>query len=140
MSAEVRLEQMLQRGLLPQERNCLVCERPTSGLAYCWTSCERARVEQPTGWELSPWVWVTMLFGFLTLRKVRTERVEGRDLRFRLPLRICVDCGGQLRDIMRLKLTLMEVPVYAELLAKYPDAEVSFDPGLAGVARNARST
>jgi hypothetical protein len=135
MSAEVRIEQMLQRGVLPRETNCLVCETPTTAVAHCWTTCERAVVQQPTDWQFSPWNVVSLVFGVLTFRKVEHERSEGRDLRFRLPLRVCPDCTDQLRDPRRMKETLLDVPAYAELLDKYPDADVSLDLGLAGIVR-----
>lgn len=137
MSAEVRIEQMLKRDMLPQETNCLVCESPTKDVAYCWTTCERAKVEQPTDWELNPWTLFSLVFGFLWLsfRKVNRETVEGRDLRFRLPLRVCASCRDLLREPLRLKETLLDVPVYAELLQKYPDADVSLDLGLSGLRR-----
>jgi hypothetical protein len=63
------------------------------------------------------------------------DTVHGRDVRYRLPLRICPDCTGQLRDARLLKETLLDVPVYAELLDKYPHADVSLDLELAGIAR-----
>jgi hypothetical protein len=59
-------------------------------------------------------------------------------VRFRLPLRVCRDCTDQLRDAGVLKATLLEVPVYAELLDKYPGAGLSLDVGLAGLTRHER--
>src|SRR5204863_9925882 len=50
MSAEVRLDDMLQRGMLPQETNCLLCRNPTVAVAYCWTTCEWPQVEHEHGW------------------------------------------------------------------------------------------
>ena len=135
MSAEVRVEQMLHRGTLPREANCLLCEKPTTAVAHCWTTCERAVVQQPTGWQFSLWNFISLAFGVLTFRKVVYERAEGRDLRFRLPLRVCPECTDQLRDPRRLKETLLDVPAYAELPNKYPDADVSLDLGLAGIVR-----
>jgi hypothetical protein len=135
MSAEVRIEQMLQRGMLPEETACLVCRTPTKHAAHAWMVCERATVQQPGDWETGRWWFVTMLFGFLTFRKQLRETTEGRDLRFRLPLRVCRDCAGPLRNPKVLKGILLDVPVYAELLDKYPDADVSLDVGLAGIVR-----
>jgi hypothetical protein len=134
-SAEVRIEQLLRRGLLPEGTTCLLCRSTTKDVAHCWTVCERAIVQQPTGWYLSALNVVSMLFGVLTFRKVLHETSKGRDLRLRLPLRVCGNCTGQLRDPRVLKETLFAVPVYAELLDKYPDADVSLDVGLAGLTR-----
>lgn len=133
MSAEVQIESLLQRGMLPSETKCLSCGVTTDEVCHCWTTCERAKVDQPSGWELTPLVWVSMLFGFITLRKVNRERVEGRDLRFRLPLRVCANCRAELKDPRRLKETLLEVPLYGRLLDKYPDTDVSLDVGIAGL-------
>jgi hypothetical protein len=138
MSAEVQIESLLQQGKLPSDTKCLTCGVTTNAVCYCWTTCERAKVDQPTGWDLSPWGFVSILFGFITFRKVTRERVEGRDLRFRLPLRICPNCRAELNDPRRLKETLLEVPLYARLLEKYPDADVSLDPGIAGLTPRER--
>lgn len=135
VSAEVRIEQMLQRGMLPEETSCLVCRKPTKDVAHAWTVCERATVQQPGGWVTSLLSFVTILWGFIIFYKQLRETSEGRDLRFRLPLRVCRDCTDQLRDPRRLKETLLDVPVYSDLLQKYPDADVSLDAGLPGIDR-----
>jgi hypothetical protein len=133
MSAEMQIESLLERGKLPSETKCLSCGVPTNEICHCWTTCERAKVDQPSGWELTPWVWVTISFGFITLRRINRERIEGRDLRIRLPLRVCANCRAELKDRRRLKETLLEVPLYARLLDKYPGTNVSLDVGIAGL-------
>ena len=137
MSAEIRLDEMLQRGVLPEETNCLLCRKPTTSVAYCWTTCERPQVERAHGWF--HYVMRTVMFDLLGLARDmghnEGDTVHGRDVRYRLPLRVCPECTSQLRDARLLKETLLDVPVYAELLDKYPHAEVSLDLGLAGIAR-----
>jgi len=134
MSAEVRIEQLLARGLLPEGTTCLVCRRATNDVAHCWTVCERERQVQAAGWKVG---YLGLVFGVLSFWKER-DRTEGRDVRFRLPLRVCRDCTDQLREAGVLKTALLEVPVYAGLLDKYPDADLSLDVGLAGLTRHER--
>jgi hypothetical protein len=100
-------------------------------VAHSWTVCERELQVQAAGWKVG---YLGLVFGVLSFWKER-DRTEGRDVRFRLPLRVCRDCTDQLRDPRVLKETLLAVPVYAELLDKYPDADVSLDVGLAGLTR-----
>jgi len=137
MSAEIRLDDMLRRGVLPEENICLICQKPTTSVAHCWTTCERPQVEREHGWF--QYIVRTITFDLLGLaqdmRYTEGDTVHGRDLRYRLPLRVCPDCTGQLCDARLLKETLLDVPVYAELLDKYPHAEVSLDLALAGIAR-----
>lgn len=129
-SAEVRIEHLLRKGLLPGETTCVECRVKTSSVWHCWVTCERPKVEQATGWGLSAWNYVSLFFGTLIFRRVRRDRVEGRDLSFRLPLRVCPSCQELLADPVLLRRGVMEVPLYAELLQKYPEAGVSLDLGL----------
>jgi hypothetical protein len=137
MSAEIRLDEMLRRGTLPQETKCLLCRQPTDAVAYCWTTCERPQVEQEHGWfhYMMRFLRLDLLGLARDMGHNEGDTVHGRDLQYRLPLRVCPDCTAQLRDARLLKETLLDVPVYAELLDKYPHADVSLDLGLAGIAR-----
>jgi len=137
MSAEIRLDDMLRRGILPQETTCLMCRKPTDAVSYCWTTCERPQVENELGWfQIVARVLMFNLLGLASdIAHAEGDTVHGRDLRYRLPLRVCPECTGQLWDARMLKETLLDVPVYADLLDKYPHADVSLDLGLAGIVR-----
>jgi len=135
MSADLRIEQMLERGMLPAETNCLICQSATKDVTYCWMVCERANVQQSTDWEPSWWAVFTVWLGFISFKKMIGETVDGRDRRFRLPLRVCANCRNQLRDTILLKETLQEVPIYDEMLTRFPDADVSLDLGLSDMTR-----
>jgi hypothetical protein len=134
MSAEVRIEELLRRGELPRETYCLVCKRATKDVSHCWTTCERVEV-QPTGWFLNPATWLTMFFGIFIFKRVTRETTKGRDVTLRVPVRICTGCAQVLKAQDRLREVMRTVPLYADLFAKYPDASVSLDHGLAGVTR-----
>src|SRR5262249_37963729 len=110
-------------------------QTPTRDVTYCWTVCERANVQQPSDWEPSWWAPITVFFGWISFRKITRETVDGRDLRLRLPLRVCASCRDQLRDTLVLKETLQDVPIYADLLDRFPDADVSLDLGLSDMTR-----
>ena len=137
MSAEIQIENMLIHGVLPHEKNCLLCKRPTSAVVHCWTTCERPQVKVERSWhDYVKCVITCDLTGLLhAAGRDDADEVHGRDLRFRLPLRVCNHCSDQLRNPRLLKETLLDVPIYSELLAKYPWADVSLDLGLAEIMR-----
>src|SRR6478672_689865 len=99
MSAEIRLDDMLRRGVLPQDATCLTCRKPTTSVVFCWTTCERPQVEREHGWF--QYIVRAVTFDLLGLAQdmidTKGDAVHGRDLRYRLPLRICPDCTDQLR-------------------------------------------
>lgn len=135
MSAEVRIEQLLGQGRLPLESKCVVCHATTKHVRHCWTTFERAKVDQAFGWALSAWTYLSLFFGTVVFWRRKVERIEGRDRRFHLPIRCCANCVDQLVEPSRLREAMLDVPLYAELLARYPEATLSLDCGLANVAR-----
>ncbi len=120
------VETLLLAGKLPEERHCVVCATATEGVLCCTTECERAHV---TGGR--PW-WAYLL-GFLTLgwlgaaavyASAGGEQEWGTDRIFPLPLRVCASCQRRLNGTAELKAALCRVPVYRELLEKYPNARI----------------
>ena len=64
--------------------------------------------------------------------RARDDQILGNDVRLRLPLRACPSSplatpGGILED------SVLAVPVYADLLDKFPDAELALDAKRQGV-------
>jgi hypothetical protein len=136
LSPEVRLEQMLQLGLLPQQAHCVVCRRATTGVTYFWAVCERAFVKKDSSrvwWVIAlSWIFLGWL-GLLLLFRARDDRVHGSDVQLRLPLRACPECAPVLAEAGRLEDAVLAVPVYADLLDKYPRAELALDAERKGV-------
>jgi hypothetical protein len=123
VSAELEIRALLQDGLLPEERECLRCGIVTPDVCRVLVVCERVEVQQPTGWSFQP-LW--LLLGWVVFSRPREGRERGRDVSFRLPLRVCRECAGQLRRSTLVEV-LRQVPVYARLLDKYPHAEVQLE-------------
>jgi hypothetical protein len=128
LTPDVRIAQMLQLGLLPQEDRCLICRKPTSDKAYFWATCERAFVKQDPSHKwwvlLLAWLVLGWLFVLLLLFRARDDQVHGSDVQFRLPLRVCRECSRELDDSQTFHDAVYATPIYAELLEKYPDAEL----------------
>ncbi len=95
--------------------------------------CERAEVREAGGWTL---FGLFMLLRFLPFGRLLgalavaregeaggERRVLGRDVSYRLPVRACTACGQGL-DSSGMRKLLGSVPLYAQLLAKYPLAQV----------------
>ncbi len=120
VSADVVIETLLREGRLPEERDCVGCDLPTEDVSYAHVECARAEVRKP-GWTLNP-LW--LLVGYLVFKREGEVQVRGRDVAYRLPVRVCEGCARGLNNsgIRRL---LEQVPLYAQLLAKYPRARVS---------------
>jgi hypothetical protein len=128
LSPEKVVETLLLAGKLPEERHCVLCATATDGLVCCTTECERAYVQSGR----PPW-WAYLL-GFLTFGWIGAavvhsssggDREVGRDRIFPLPLRVCENCKPRLNGPAALKAALSRVPVYRDLLAKYPWARVT---------------
>jgi len=139
LSPEVRIEQMLQLGMLPQEDRCVICRKATSEKAYFWAACERAFVKQDPNRSLWVIIPAWLLFGWwflLLLLLTREDQVHGTDVQFRLPLRVCSECRPDLTNTQTFHDAVYATPIYAELLEKYPDANLTFEPGGKGVKSN----
>jgi hypothetical protein len=137
LSPAVRIEQLLQMGVLPQETRCAHCGRETTHSRYFWATCERAFVKKDASrvWWVVALSW--LCFGWiglvLLMLRARDDRVHGSDVKFRLPLRVCPECAADLTDPDRLEAAVWATPLYADLLDKYPDAELALDAEQKGV-------
>ena len=95
--------------------------------------CERAVLKESWGQKWLGLVvlifffgWVGLLVGYLAGR-LEGDKLHGREVRFRLPLRVCSECTSKVSVPITLWDTALAVPIYAELLRKYPDAQLVFD-------------
>jgi hypothetical protein len=123
VSVELLLGALLRDGHFPEEKDCLRCGIPTTDICYALVVCERPEVRSKYDWSLS---LVGLLFGHLVFSRRGEDRERGRNVSFRLPLRVCSDCTSRLRHPALVE-AMRQVPLYGQLLEKYPQAEVSLE-------------
>jgi hypothetical protein len=132
---------MLNLGMLPEESCCLICNKPTDHICGVWAVCERV---EPAAETHRSWLVHVLLILFIglffyivilayLLRRDSRNEERGRDVRLRLPLRVCPDCTLQLKDYEKLKQTVWSVAVYDELFDKYPETELALEAERKGV-------
>jgi hypothetical protein len=123
VAPELAIERLLAAGRLPEETECVVCGVRTDDICRCWVDCEQA-VVRPGGTGLHPVSLLTALLGLVVFSSRRAEEY-GRDRLFYLPLRVCAGCrSGMLQHEPAVKTALGRVPLYRQLLEKYPHARV----------------
>jgi hypothetical protein len=128
VSPEMAIEALLLSGSLPEEEQCILCGVPTDGCVYCRTECERAYVRRsgsPT-WARALAFLTFGLLGYVVVSATpRLEQEWGKDRIFSLPLRVCKGCRGRLTSTKAVKDAMCRVPLYRQLLKKFPGTKVS---------------
>ena len=125
VSAELELQHLLLNGSLPLEQDCVVCDLPTNQQTVFAVVCERPEEKgQVPVWQQFLLIWISPLLYLWHMASRRTE-VHGRDVSFRLPVRVCEACRPSLRGRGATFDALCHTPVYARLLEKYPHASIS---------------
>jgi len=121
---ELIIESMLRNNELPEDELCVQCHNSTDGIRHFIVVCEQAETKKTTG-ELAYFLllgWVGLVLAmFMDGNNPSNE--FGRNIRYRLPLRICPACGKN-SNKSELKRLFCTVPVYAHLMRKYPHAIV----------------
>ena len=129
IAPELVLESMLTRGELPAERDCLLCGAQVASIRRFHVICERSWEKKTGDSRVASGllaVLTTIFFGWwVYIRKQREVRQLGRDTQFTLPVRMCDHCAADVRDRQGMVRVLSEVPVYRQLLDKFPNAEIS---------------
>lgn len=124
-SADLQLEHLTRAGRLPLEAQCVVCGRDTDDTITCDVVCERTEVKDTVPWwQQAMLLWLSF---WLYLMQMATRRVEvhGRDVQFRLPIRVCPPCAQSATGAAGVRELLARTPLYADLLRKYPHAKVT---------------
>jgi hypothetical protein len=126
ISPEMAIESLLANGKLPADNLCVGCGEETDQIAQVRAECERAVVRSGISW---PALILSFLFspllGALLLRS-REPQEYGRDKVFWLPLVLCPDCQRASQDWAVLWDYFQRVPLYQELLMKFPSARLEF--------------
>jgi hypothetical protein len=132
-SPELVVEVMLAKRQLPQERHCVLCEEATDGILCCTAECEKAYVEGGPSWRSQALGFfilslISLVFGWIwliILGRDKVEREQGKDRIYVLPLRICEECRRHLTQPEAIIAAMLRVPLYKQLLDKYPETTVS---------------
>lgn len=128
VSPDFEIEQRLRDGSLPVESCCVVCEESTENTRLVAVECERQETIEKNPLPMSILLW--LLFGwwsflFRPLIPGSETKSIGRDVRYRLPVRICCDCEQELETADGRRAVVRETALYARLLRKYPNARMS---------------
>jgi hypothetical protein len=128
ISPEKMIEHLLLARELPGSRNCARCGVPTENLVQVTTECERTWKRRTGGFS-----WLPLIFSILLLPfrdwlwgSVEEEDEEecGQDKIYVLPLPVCRLCAPNVRGTTVLKECMKTIPVYDQLLEKFPEAKV----------------
>lgn len=119
-----RLHSMSRSNELPPTDRCCCCQSIAIENVSCIVQCESHAISGPGFWKtcvmivLSPsWILSMLLSSF------GTPEVHGRATAIRLPLPVCGLCKKKvLASDAERKKALRNIPLYEELLLKYPDA------------------
>ena len=126
VSADLEIEHRLADGSLPMEDRCVLCGTATDYEMPIRVECERSEVRSSIKWwywlflPMGLWFLIVMLIAALTKR----EQKLGRDVTFRLPVRVCDECEPGVRTVDAAREALRRSPLYARLLDKYPHAAI----------------
>jgi len=133
VSALDRVRQLLLEQGLPPDPVCRITQRPTTDVLYLTVVCEEPRLRGNSSW------WGLLFIGagaFLVslwllpvylLASREEPEVIAPETVFRLPVPIASDRQAQIRDYRESELRelLCTVPLYAQLLAEFPQARIS---------------
>ncbi|OWK41707.1 hypothetical protein [Fimbriiglobus ruber] len=126
ISPDFELEHLISSGDLPLESRCVVCELDTTHEREFAIVCERPEEKGSVPfWQQLLLIWISPII-FLMHMTMTSRRIEthGRDVAFRLPVRVCEECVGTLNATSAIRNALEVTPVYARLLKKYPHARI----------------
>jgi hypothetical protein len=120
------IRRMIADGSLPWGETCMVSGSPTDEVLDVVVHCERVHAARESSKLMVLFALLSPILALLALREERREPL-GRETSVSVPLRVSSPfhrklarrgSRGELRRLLR------SVPVYAELLDRYPDATV----------------
>jgi len=126
ISPEMHLDHLQSTNQIDVGGHCALCGVTTERRITLEVECERAWVKggggfwsQLIGFIMLGWV------GLLIARLGSSERRQlGADKIYQLPLPICEHCRPRLKDRSVAWDCLMQIPVYGDLLEKFPNAKI----------------
>jgi hypothetical protein len=120
------LQHLLSTGQLPGTKICVSCGHQTDHVVAVLTECETTHRTETGG---RSWMMAILVLSFwpaLFFMSRRREVAEyGRDTVLSLPLPLCEYCRKTLRGRKVIKQALWKIPLYCQLLHKFPGAKVT---------------
>jgi hypothetical protein len=126
-----RIEQRLLQGRLPESRQCAETGISTESICEFHIVCEQPWANKGSLAERFALVF-SLVFGFIGMFSAMSgselgAEVHGRETTLTVPLRLDLERVGSIGRFSQRKLRelLSNEPLYAELLAEYPEAIIS---------------
>ena len=122
-----KLEELVRRGKLPLEQECIFCGYPDKDVLNVEIECERSKEQRAH--PLMLYFAISLFDPLDAFRKYvedsEEKEIVGKDVIVKAPLRICASCAPPLfakPAAVREKMRLM--PLYQPLLDEYPQATI----------------
>ena len=126
-SPELLVEHHLATGSYPTNGQCVDCLREAEEVLTVELDCERT-LEKGGDSGVFGMLLTMLLFLplglFVYFRRRERGRQIGQDRVYRLPLEMCGPCRHVVRKNADVRERLLKVPVYRQLLEKYPRAKI----------------
>lgn len=127
VSIDLLISHMFAKGELPVETDCVLCSQRTESTFVAVVECEREKMSQKNTlvWYeilLLPISWMLVVVSYF--KRQQHSRVIGKDLIYRLPIRVCVECKPEIRSAAQVRAALAKTDLYRQLFEKYPDSRV----------------
>jgi hypothetical protein len=126
ISPEMAIERLLAGGRLPADNLCVGCGQETDQVAQVRAECERAIVRGGISWPLLLLAILFLPLWALVFIRWNRPQEYGQDKVYWLPLVLCADCQRAAQDRGTLRDYFQRVPLYRELLMKFPSASIEF--------------
>jgi hypothetical protein len=121
------IQHLLSTGQLPGIKTCVACGHETDHVVEVRTECEKSyRTKSDNrSWGMT-FLWLFVFWPAIFFTSRRPQIIEsGRDTVFSLPLPACEDCRQKLRGRKAVKQALQKIPLYCQLLQKFPNATLT---------------
>ena len=125
VSVDLLIPHMLASGELPVESECVLCYQRTDSTVVAVVECEREKMSQKNTlvWYeilMLPISWMLVVVSYFNRQKY--SRLIGKDVIFRLPVRICETCKPDVQSASQVRDALLKTDLYRQLFEKYPQA------------------
>jgi hypothetical protein len=121
------IQHLLATNQLPGTKLCAACGHETDHVVEVRAQCETSYRTESNDRSIGEVLFWLLVFtpGLLFKSRRRTVNEFGRDTVLSLPLPVCDGCRPSLGRRKAIKRSVQKIPLYGELLEKYPDAKLT---------------